>query len=398
MQEQIQGPQKVSRRELKRRKAAYKAQSRRGQEEYYVASQWKLTRQRFARNRLAVAGLVALCLIYFIALFADFLAPYGSQDYNQKITNMPPQGMHWFDAEGRFSFRPFVYEIKQGYDPVTYAATYTRVKESRQYVSFFVKGTPYKLFGLIDADIHLFGVAQSAETAGKNFGVYLFGTDQAGRDLFSRTLIGTQISTSIGLIGVLLQFVLGLILGSLSGYLGGVVDSVIQRVIDFMISLPTVPLWMAFAAAVPANWPITKVYFSITLIYSLIGWPNLARTIRSKFISMKNEDYIKAARVANAGTFHIISKHMVPMFASHLIAALSLEIPRMILGETSLSFLGLGLRAPAVSWGVLLSDAQKIRNIALYPWTLIPGAFVIITVMAFNFVGDGLRDAADPYL
>lgn len=398
MQNPLSGYQKVNKREMKRRKAAYKAQAARKVDTIYVASQFKLTRMRFVRNRLAIVGLVTLCVIYFIAIFAGFLSPYGKQDYNAKIANMKPMGIHFFDSEGNFSLRPFVYEIEAGYDPVTFLPMYTENTETRAYVKLFVRGTPYKILGLFESDVHLFGVENAAGPNGGVYGVYFFGTDQAGRDLFSRTLIGAQISSTVGLIGVMLSFVLGLILGGLSGYLGGAVDTVIQRIIDFTISLPTIPLWLALAAAVPSNWPITKTYFMITLILSLVSWPGLARTVRSKFMSLKNEDYVRAARVAGAGTPRIIRKHMIPMFASHLIASLSLSIPGMILGETSLSFLGLGLRAPAVSWGVLLADAQKFRNVSLYPWTLIPGIFIIVTVMAFNFVGDGLRDAADPYL
>lgn len=378
----------VSRKEARLRRVAAREQQRREANDTYFLTQGQLKWKRFKKNKLAIVGGIMLILIYLCALFCDFLAPYSAGRIDSTHTNQPPQALHFWNEETGFSLRPFVYPVVSSYDPVTFKALYEEDQTQRVSLRFFVEGEEYKLLGLFPTNIHLFGVQ------GGN--VYLFGTDSQGRDLFSRVMVGTRISSTVGLVGVLLSFFLGLVLGGISGYFGGWVDQLIQRLIDFTVSLPTIPLWMALAAAVPANWPVTKVYFAITIILSLLSWPGLARTVRSKLMSLKNEEYVKAAMVAGASDFRVITRHMLPMFMSHLIASLSLSIPNMILGETSLSFLGIGLRAPAVSWGVLLYDAQKFRNVALYPWTLIPGIFVIITVMSFNFIGDGLRDATDP--
>ncbi len=379
---------KISRQERILREKAQKRQALRQVEAYYVMSQWQLIKIRFSRNRLAVVGLVVLCLIYFMAITCEFLAPYDPNAGDGKRINMPPQLLHFVSDQG-FSIRPFIYGVKQGYDKVTLETIYTADPQSRHYLHFFVHGDAYKFWGLFSSDLHLFGT--------DNGQMFLAGTDRMGRDLLSRIIYGSRISCSIGLLGIFISFILGLLIGGIAGYFGGTVDNVISRIIDFVISLPTLPLWMALAAAVPANWPVERVYFCIVIILSLISWPGLARVVRSKFLSLKNEDFVRAARVVGASDMRVIFVHMVPMFTSYLIASLTLSIPGMILGETSLSFLGIGLRPPAVSWGVLLSEAQDIRNVALYPWTLIPGLFIIITVMCFNFLGDGLRDAADPY-
>jgi peptide/nickel transport system permease protein len=379
---------KISRQERSLREKAQQRQASRQLEAYYVMSQWQLIKIRFTRNHLAVVGLIVLCIIYFMAVFCEFLAPYDPNAGNGKRINVAPQAIHFVSDQG-FSLRPFVYGITQGYDKMTLQATYEIDKNVKYYLRFFAQGDPYKLWGFISTDIHLFGF-----DGGK---VFLVGSDRMGRDLLSRMIYGARISCSIGLIGIFISFILGLLIGGIAGYLGGRVDVVASRFIDFVISLPTLPLWMALAAAVPATWPVERVYFSIVVILSLISWPGLARVVRSKFLSLKNEDYVRAARVVGASDMRVIFLHMVPMFTSYLIASLTLSIPGMILGETSLSFLGIGMRPPAVSWGVLLAEAQDIRNVALYPWTLIPGLFIIITVMSFNFLGDGLRDAADPY-
>jgi peptide/nickel transport system permease protein len=378
---------KITRKELKLRKQAQERGKLRASEQYFTMKQWQLIKARFFRNHLAVFGSIVLVIIYFIALFCGFLAPYGINTMRENLRYLPPMRIHIFH-EGK-ARSPFVYGLIESYHPETYKQMYVENKEEINTIKFFVRGESYKIAGLILGNVHLFGTEYGS--------VHLFGTDSMGRDLFSRCLVGAQISCTVGFIGVIISFGIGLVLGGLSGYIGGVLDTVIQRIIDFIISLPTLPLWMALAAAVPANWPITRVYFTIVIILSLVGWTGLARVVRSKFMSLKNEEFVKAARISGTSTMGIIMRHMVPMFTSHLIASLTLSVPGMILGETSLSFLGIGLRPPAVSWGVLLADAQTIRNVALYPWILFPCIFIIITVMCFNFLGDGLRDAADPY-
>lgn len=351
-------------------------------------SQWRLMVSKFMQHKLAVVGFIIVCLIYLISIFADFVAPYPGDATRPRLSNIPPQPLHFVDADGNFGF-PFVYGLKRSFDDVSATLTYTADPDKKHYLRFFIEGSPYRLFGLIPTNIHLFGV-EGGEW-------FVAGTDRLGRDLLSRIIIGGRISTSIGLIGVTLSLVLGVIIGGISGYRGGLVDGFVQRVIDFMNSIPTLPLWMALSAAMPANLNPLVTYFGITVILSLIGWTGVARVTRTKFMSIKNEDFVLAARLSGASPARVIRKHMLPSFASHLIAVTTLAVPAVIIGETSLSFLGLGLRAPVVSWGVLLQEAQNIRTVALYPWLLLPGVAVIVTVLAFNFMGDGLRDAADPY-
>jgi peptide/nickel transport system permease protein len=359
------------------------------EEQYYLASQWQLMWQKFRRHKLAVIGGSILALLYVIAIFADFLAPYTPEQRFAHFPYHPPSSVRFVDTQGQLH-GPFIYRSVIERDPVTLAVTY-RVDQSRRHpIRFFARGASYKLLGLVATDIHLFGVDKPA-------GVFLFGTDKIGRDLLSRTFYAARLSLSIGLVGVALSFLIGVTLGGISGYFGGAVDTVIQRVIEFLIAIPTIPLWIALSAALPRDWSIVQIYFGIVIILSLVSWGGLARVVRSKFLELRELDYVLAARVANVSERSIIATHLLPNFASYLIVALTLDIPGMILAETALSFLGLGLRAPAVSWGVLLEDAQNIHSVALYWWFMIPALFVVTTVLAFNFLGDGLRDAADPY-
>lgn len=358
------------------------------EEKLLVASQWQLIRWKFVRHRVAVLSLIILIFFYLAAIFAEFVAPYAPGHYDADLTLAPPQAPHFFD-DGQFSWRPFVYGVSSEYDINTFKTTYT-IDESLKYpIRFFVHGDPYKLWGLFESDIHLFGVEEGT--------VFLFGADNQGRDVLSRVIHGGRISLSIGLVGIAISSLIGILIGGLSGYYGGVTDVIIQRVIEFLRSIPTLPLWMALSVALPPTWSVVQVYFGIVVILSLVGWTGLARVVRGKFMSLREEDFVMAAQLNGSTELRTIFKHMLPSFYSHVIASLTLSVPGMILGETALSFLGLGLQEPAVSWGVLLRDAQFIRVLASSPWLLLPGALVVVAILCFNFVGDGLRDAADPY-
>jgi peptide/nickel transport system permease protein len=355
-----------------------------------VATQWQLMWWRFRRHRLAMIAAVVVLLFYGVVLFADFLAYSDPNLSNAQLSLLSPQPIFWFD-EGEFS--PYVLGISGKRDPKTFKRVYQPDPEKKMRLILFAEGFEYELFGFIPTNRHLIGVeGGKAEEA-----IFLMGTDNLGRDLFSRLMLATRTSLTIGLIGVALSLFLGVLLGGISGLYGGAVDAVIQRIIEIVRSIPTIPLWMALAAAMPLEWPITRIYFFITLIIALIGWTTMARVVRGRFLSLRQEDFVTAAELAGAGQLRIIFRHMVPSFTSHIIAATTLALPAMIIAETSLSFLGLGLRAPAVSWGVLLQQASNVQAVALTPWLLIPAIPVIIAVLAFNFLGDGLRDAADPY-
>ena len=359
-------------------------------ERILVATQWQLMWWRFRKHYLAVAGSVVVIIFYLIALNADFLSYSDPFDSHADRSHTPPQPIFWFE-DG--VFRPHVYRVKGSRNTKTFVRDYEADPNDKIYLRLFGSGFRYKILGFIQADIHLFGVVDERpeET------LFLLGTDIQGRDLWSRLINATRISLFIGLAGVTIALFLGILLGGLSGFYGGFVDTVIQRIIEILRSIPTIPLWMGLAAAMPRDWDILKIYFAITVIISLIGWTDLARVVRGKFLSIREEDFVTAAELAGASQLRIIFRHMVPAFFSHIIASTTLAIPFMIIAETSLSFLGLGLRPPAISWGVLLQDAQNIQAIAITPWLLIPAIPVVVVILAFNFMGDGIRDAADPY-
>ena len=355
----------------------------------FVAPQWKLVWWKFRKHKVALVCGIIIILIYLVALFADFLAPFDPTQTNSTYLYVPPQPIHFAMVEGKLGI--YVYGLTSTVDPVALRREFSIDKSQYIPLTFFAKGWSYKLLGIFKTDLHLFAPVDPAQP------MYLLGGDRLGRDLFSRMIMGTRISMSIGLLGVFFSLILGIFLGGISGYYGGSWDQLIQRTIDFLRSIPSIPLWMGLAAAMPLSWPPQNVYFAITVILSLIGWTSLARVVRGRFLSLREEDFVMAAQLDGASQWRVIFRHMLPAFTSHIIASITLAIPGMILSETSLSFLGLGLREPVVSWGVLLQDAQDIRSIATAPWLLIPALAVVISVLALNFLGDGLRDAADPY-
>jgi peptide/nickel transport system permease protein len=357
-----------------------------------AAGQWKLIWWRFRQHKLALISGVVIALIYLAAIFAEFLAPVSSQTYDPRFTYAPPQQLKFFGTDAEGVFHPlYVNGYTVVVDPIALNRNYQTDPAVIIPVGLLVPGEPYKFWGLFDADRHLIGPVDRTQP------FYLFGADRLGRDVFSRTIHGTRVSMSVGLIGVTISLILGIILGGISGLYGGWVDDVIQRAIELLTSIPTIPLWMGLAAAVPISADPLLVYIWITVILSLIGWTDLARVVRGRFLSLKTEDFIIAARLDGCSQMRIIWRHMVPSFMSHIIASVTLAIPTMILAETALSFLGIGLRPPVVSWGVLLQEAQNILAVSSAPWLFLPGLAVIVTVLALNFLGDGLRDAADPY-
>jgi len=346
---------------------------------------------RFKRNRLAIVGALFLGFMYLTAIFAGFVAPYGARETYSNFASAPPHGLNFVDAQGNFHLVPFVYGLTPSADPKTFRKIYTDDTTKLYLLHFLVHGEEYTLFfGLIKTDVHLFGVGSDAQ-------LFLLGTDTQGRDIFSRVFYGAQVSLSVGLVGVFLSLIFGTILGIATGFFGGLFDIITQRIIEILMAFPQFPLWFALAAVIPVTWTPDQVYFAISIVLSILNWGALARQVRGMVYALRETDYVVAARYVNCSDWRIITRHLLPNTLSHIIVIATLAIPGMILGETALSFLGLGIRVPMTSWGLQLSEAQHTRVLLSQPWLLTPAIFVVLTIISFNFLGDGIRDAADPF-
>ena len=364
------------------------------QEDYYLASQWVLMGRKLKRHKLARISMLILGILYFGALFGQFIAPYGLEEFDGLYRNSAPTKIYWIH-EGEY-VGPYVCKLQKTINKTDFSVTITEDITEYYPIELFVHGSEYKFLGLFKTDLHLFGVGEGSK-GGTGAKIMLFGADSLGRDLFSRIFYGGQVSLTIPFASAIISFFLGILIGSLSGYFGGTFDIIVQRIIEVIGAVPQIPLWMALSVAIPAGISTIKMYFYMTLILSFINWTGMARVVRGKMLSLKNEDYVMSARLSGVSTWNIIWKHLVPGFMSYLIVSMTLSIPGSIVGETSMSYLGLGIKSPATSWGVLLQEASAVTEIASHPHKLIPIIFVTITVLAFNFLGDGLRDAADPY-
>jgi len=358
-------------------------------ETYEVASQWKLMWWKFRKHKMAMTALPIIVIMYMLTMCCEFFAPYTPLERFKSNKDAPPTAINFRDRDGSF-IGPFVWKMEYGLNEITYRREYVATDEVIK-LGFFVRGSEYKLWNLFQSDIHFFGPVEK----GADF--FLMGTDSLGRDVFSRVLYGGRVSLSFAVVSIFFTFLIGLTLGGISGYMGGIVDTIIQRAIDLIISIPTIPLWMALAAALPLEMSSLSRYLVMCLIMSLVGWTGLGRVVRGKILSVREEDFVIAARLNGASHGRVIAKHMLPSFMSYIIVSITGSIPATILGETALSFLQLGLQAPTISWGTLLQDCQTVEAIAMQPWKLFPALFIVITVLMFNFAGDGLRDAADPY-